>query len=794
MAMKFTTDWLSDFVSVGNSDADLGETLTMSGLEVEGIERITLNYERIVSGRLVEIERVSDSEHLSYCKVDAGELGVHWVVCGAANVRTGFVGVLALPGARLPDGRLIEQTRIKGYVSGGMLCSALELGLGEDHSGILELPGDVDTGAALDSLVRTEDSVFDVNLTPNRGDCLSMLGVAREIHALGAGEFHFDGVSIVPSRVQSTISIELCAPTGCPRYVGRIIEDVDLAKPTPLWMRERLRRCGIRSINPVVDVTNYVMLALGQPMHAFDHDRIVGGIRVRHAVAGEVLRLLDDSIAQLDSSVLVIADHEKPVALAGIMGGSDSGVHARTKRVLLESAYFDPVQIAETARNRSIHTDASHRFERGVDPREQERAVELATALIVELCGGRPGPVCLTQSPEHVPPTREIAFRLSRANSLLGMDITQEIADRHFRRLGLQVDVGDPARWSVRIPSFRSDIHREVDLVEELVRLHGYSTIPTTRPRTEMEIRVDSASSRVRDRLREQLVASGYFEAITYSFIREDHYALFGDVRNAIALTNPISREMAVMRPSLCPGLVAALIYNQNRQLGSVRLFELGMVFSQESGVLNQATRLGGIAVGHAVAEQWGIAARTLDFFDVKQDVENLLTVAGLPRVNFVRVSIPGLHPGESAVIESDGARCGYIGKLHPKVLKTLNVQGDPVVFELTLAELSRAVTPAFRPFSKFPSVRRDVAVVIPESVTASEVQACVSRAGAPLLRDFQLFDVYRGQGIDSDKKSMALGLIFQTSSSTLTDNQVDVAVGKIVELLASELGGSLRV
>ncbi len=765
----------------------------MSGLEVEACDGVQVSLENVVTARLLEVQRHPHAERLVVCQVDAGRHGHHQIICGAPNARVGLVSCLALPGAEIADGKVVTATEIRGEPSNGMLCSARELGFGDDDSGLLELPDSTKVGDSLSVHVPTSDSVIELNLTPNRGDCLSLLGVAREIAAVESSRARDTPSLPVVAETSSAVAIELVATETCPRYVGRVIEGVNCAAVTPLWMRERLRRCGIRSISPVVDITNYVMLAIGQPMHAFDLDSLKGGIRVRAGCHGEKLQLLDGTTVELEDDMVVIADHAVPIALAGIMGGQATGVQKSTSRILFESAYFDPVRIARTARKTKLHTDAAHRFERGVDPTGQERAVELATKLLIDLCGGRPGPTLLTENRALVPQPEAIAFRLARANSLLGMEFSEPEARDIFERLNMSV-IANRATWLVTPPAYRFDLKKEVDLVEELARLRGYTAIPTRDTSFVSHLEYVPRGRLDTSRLREQLVAAGYFEAVTYSFVSPAQWQVFSGPLKALGLANPISREMAIMRSSLWPGLLAALLHNQHRQVPSLRMFELGMVFQQTAQELRQINRIAGIAVGNVAPEQWGMATRKIDFFDLKQDILNLLSISGLTGVSFEPALLDGLHPGECALIRHGRRPVGSLGAIHPKVVNSLGLVGNPIVFELALEILTVPEPATYQPFSKFPSVRRDIALIVPQGITAGAITECVIRAGGALLKDLQLFDVYRGQGIDSDKKSLALGLIFQAPSSTLTDSQVQVAVSGIVDLLGRELGATLRI
>ncbi len=791
--MKINTDWLSEFVNITRPPDELCERLTMSGLEVESCETLRLDLAHVVVARVISTVPHPESARLVICMVDAGMRHALRIVCGAPNARAGMTTCLALPGARLGDGACVVETVIRGQQSQGMLCSAQELGLGEDHAGLLELPRTLSPGTALESLTACADSVIELSLTPNRGDCLSVLGIARELSALETVPLTMPTILAVAPDSDEIFPVKLAANAGCPLYVGRVIEGVDADRRSPLWLTERLRRCGIRSISPLVDITNYVMLALGQPMHAFDLGTLKGGICVRAAQSGETLALLDGTTVQLEPATMVIADGTKPVALAGIMGGAETGVQTHTQRVFLESAFFDPVQIAGTARQYKIHSDASHRFERGVDPAGQIRALEMATRLVLEICGGRAGPAVVSTLEDFVPKVPTIDFRLAYANSILGMRFTPETARNIFVRLGFRIAEGTDETWQVTPPSCRFDLAREVDLVEELVRLAGYDTIPVTEPMSPIQIEGANPRTGLASLVRGQLSTAGYFEAITYSFIRREDWQLFAHEAEPLALVNPISRDMAVMRSTLWPGLLQALVYNQNRQVASSRLFELGMVFTGSGPTLDQRLVVAGLVAGQVAAEQWGMPGRVADFFDVKQDVENLLRGCGLRGATFRPATCVGLHPGECAAIDHAGVRLGYIGKLHPKVIKEMNISGEPIVFDINMKALESIGATTFKPHSKFPSVRRDIAVVVPQNVSADSVLEVVMRAAGALLRDLHLFDVYQGQGIDSDKKSLALGLIFQAPSSTLTDSQVEVAVSGIVALLSHELGGLLR-
>lgn len=790
--MKFNLDWIQEFCAIQLTPEQLAHRLTMAGLEVETIEAAAPPLNDVSVAHVVAVEPHPNADSLRTCRVLAAPGTTMQVVCGAPNVRAGLRVLFARPGARLPDGRVIEKTVIRGIESAGMLCSARELGLGERGDGLLELPTDAELGLPVEAYLGLRDTVFEVALTPNRGDCLSILGLAREISALLAVACRKVADHPVPAQLDLTVPVELAAPHACPRYAARVITGVDASRPTPVWMAERLRRCGVRSINAVVDVTNYVMLERGQPMHAFDFHALQGGIVARFAAADESLTLLDGQTVALNAQTLVIADHQKPVAIAGVMGGQATAVHTASTAILLESAYFDPVTLAGVARNYKVHSDASHRFERGVDYQGQVAAVERATQLILEICGGTPGPTALHESVSNIPKPPAIKFRPGEVEPSLGAAVpTSEILEI-FQRLTLAVVVQGET-WVVTPPSFRFDLGREVDLIEEIARIRGYEALPSTLPQARLELSVKRSTPGNPEIARRVLVSRAYFEAITYSFIDPDLQALITPEVQPKLLANPIAQDMAAMRCSLWPGLIQAVRYNRNRQQTDLRLFEVGMVFSEAAGKLEQLTMLGGIAVGNVVSEQWGLSPRQVDFFDIKHDVEQILQTLSITGYDFVPGTHSALHPGQSAAIKLGNLVLGFIGLLHPRLAKTFEFADSPVLFELDLGKLPKPALPTFQPLSKFPSVRRDIAVIVADEIPAQRVITLIEDAGKPLLKDLQLFDVYRGQGIDSGKKSLALGLLFKAASSTLVEEEIDKTVARVLDELKRDVGGVLR-
>jgi phenylalanyl-tRNA synthetase beta chain len=792
--MRVSEQWLREWVNPAVSSAELMEQLTMAGLEVDSVEPAAPAFSGIVVGRVVELNPHPDAERLRVALVDVGQAEPLRIVCGAPNVQLGMHAPTALVGAVLPGDFKIKKSKLRGIVSLGMLCSAKELGLAESAEGLLPLPADSRPGQEVRELLALDDNVIEVDLTPNRGDCLGMAGIAREVGVLNRCEVAPLPLDPVPPMLDADFPIALEAPEDCPRYVGRIIRGVDPTATTPLWIGERLRRAGVRSLGPLVDVTNYVMLELGQPMHAFDLDKLSGGIRVRRAEAGETLRLLDGNQVTLDPETLLIADHSGPLALAGIMGGATSAVGDDTRNLLLESAFFTPPSIAGRARRYGAQTDASHRFERGVDPQLQAQAMERATRLLLAIVGGEPGPILEAASQPHLPTQPSIRLRSERIRRVLGVAIPAHDVVEILRRLGMAV-AQERDHWLVVPPAFRFDVVLEEDLIEEIGRIYGYSRLPSHRPlmRLAMSPRPEGWVSL--ERLGETLVQRGYQEAVIYSFVDPAFQQALDPARQPIALANPISADLAVMRTSLWPGLAKAVAYNQKRQQSRIRLFECGLNFIPEGASVNQETFIGGAVWGHVLSEQWDLPPRPVDFYDLKADVEALLALTGRPEdFTFVAARHPALHPGQTARVERDGAEVGWVGALHPAIEERLDLEGKVFVFELRVSGIRQGRVPAFDELSKYPASRRDIAILVDEGVTAQAVEDCIRVQGGELLRETRLFDVYRGKGIPDGKKSMALGLILQDFSRNLTESVVDETVSKIVSELKRRLGATLRM
>jgi len=793
--MKISEQWLREWVPTRMDSRALAERLTMAGLGVEAVLPVAPELAHVVVGEILSVELHPAADRLRVCTVSIGKRRVLNIVCGAHNAATGLKVPVALPDAVLPDGTRIARSEIRGVGSEGMMCSAKELGFEDAAEGLMVLDPDTRPGIGLVEMLALDDHQLELDLTPNRGDCLSIAGLARELAALTGIPARGPAVKRVRVSSQRRLKVALQAKQDCPRYLGRVIEGIDTAAVTPLWLRERLRRSGMRSIHPVVDVTNYVMLELGQPSHAFDLDKLSGAITVRHARAGETLTLLDGNTIQVPAGALLIADAERPRALAGIMGGSDSAVSAATTKIFLESAYFRPEVIASRARQLGLHTDSSHRFERGVDPELQERALERATELIVLLAGGSAGPVVKQVAPRYLPVRAPVGLRAARMTRLLGATIPQQQTSIILKRLGMK-STKVAGGWRVTPPSWRFDIARECDLIEEVARISGYEKLAPRRPLA--PLRVGSAPEGYvgADRFRTALVDRDYQEAITYSFVDPALQALIDPTTQPFVLANPIASDMAVMRTSLWPGLLKAAEYNLNRQQDRVRLFEIGRCFLPQSrDSLKERPSLAAVAVGPALPEQWGARSRPLDFFDLKGDIEVLLSLAGpRERFSFRPHKHPALHPGQTAEIRNaDGRAIGLLGALHPEIQGRLGLDRPAFMFELQLDALEQAQIPVFRDISRFPAIRRDIAVVVMEGVPAQAVMDCVAEVSGKLLANLELFDEYRGEGIDSGRKSLALGLTLQNSSRTLKEGEIETLMDQIISVLTSRLGAQLR-
>jgi phenylalanyl-tRNA synthetase beta chain len=791
--MRFSEAWLREWVDPGVDTATLADQLSMAGLEVDAVEVAAPEFSGVKVGLVRAVESHPDAEKLHVCAVDLGEGEPLQVVCGAANVAAEMRVAVATVGARLPGDFKIKRAKLRGIESFGMICSAAELGLAESSDGIMALPPDAPVGEDLRTYLGLDDRCIELDLTPDRSDCLSLAGVAREVGVINRTPVRAPVIETVASTIDERMTVTLEAPEACPRYVCRIISGIDPTAETPLWMRERLRRSGLRPIAPVVDVTNYVLLELGQPLHGFDLARLDGGISVRMARAGERLALLNGEEIDLRSDTLVIADGATPVALAGIMGGAESGVGDGTTDILLESAFFSPAAISGKARSYGLHTDSSHRFERGVDPRGQVRAIERATALLLDIVGGRPGPVVEIAADSQLPDRRRLRLRRDRIRRVLGLELEDAAIEDILGRLGMELDRLEGG-WDVTAPSSRFDLVLEVDLIAEIGRIHGYTNIPVSHAAATAATKAPRETAFDLDRAKRVLVERGYQEVITYSFVSPDLQVRIDPDRPPLRLANPLSADMSVMRTSLWSGLLQAARTNLARQQGRVRIFESGLRFRQGDGGLHQDRMLAGFLVGDRLPEQWGEAARPSDFFDAKADLEALLRLTGAEaEFRFVPGVHPALHPGQTACIERGDRQVGILGMLHPGLAAEMDIAENAFLFELELTGLEDGRLPIFTPISKFPAIRRDIAIVVDADLPYQAVKDCVSSAASDLLRELRLFDVYQGEKIDSGRKSLALGLILQASSQTLTDKDIESTVGRVLERLEADLGARLR-
>ncbi|MEE1866882.1 phenylalanine--tRNA ligase subunit beta [Pseudomonas auratipiscis] len=790
--MKFSEKWLRGWVNPQVSRDELVARLSMAGLEVDSVTPAAGQFSGIIVGEVLSTEQHPDADKLRVCQVSSGS-ETFQVVCGAPNVRPGLKVPFAMIGAELPGDFKIKKAKLRGVESNGMLCSAAELQISEENDGLLELAADAPVGEDIRVYLDLDDASIEIGLTPNRGDCLSVAGLARDVGALYDVPVTRLAVPAVAAVHDEVRPVEVLAPAACPRYLGRVIRNVDLSRPTPLWMVERLRRSDVRSIDAAVDITNYVMLELGQPMHAFDLAEINGGIRVRMAEEGEKLVLLDGQEVALRSDTLVIADHSRALAIAGVMGGEHSGVSDTTRDIFLESAFFEPISVAGKARSYGLHTDASHRYERGVDSQLAREAIERATALLLEIVGGEAGPVVDVTSEAHLPKVAPITLRAERLSQMLGMEMASTEVEQLLNGLGLETTAGE-GQWQVEVPSHRFDISLEVDLIEELARLYGYNRLPVRYPQARLAPQAKAEARGELPALRRLLVARGYQEAITYSFIDPKLFELFTPGVEPLLLANPISSDMAAMRASLWPGLVKSLQHNLNRQQDRVRLFESGLRFVGQLGDLKQEPMLAGVVCGSRLPEGWANGRDTIDFFDVKADVEAVLGFSGsLAEFSFVPGKHPALHPGQTARIERDGHEVGYLGAIHPELAKTLGLDRPVFVFELVLGEVVDGRLPKFSELSKFPEVRRDLALVAGHDVASSSVLEVIRDNAGEWLTDLRLFDVYQGKGIDPDRKSLAVGLTWQHPSRTLNDEEVNTATQNILTSLEQRLNTTLR-
>jgi phenylalanyl-tRNA synthetase beta chain len=789
--MRVNLEWLRDWVELGDAES-VAADLTTSGLEVESVEPLAAVDRNIVVAEVLSVERHPNADRLSVCAVDDGA-GRHQVVCGAPNVAPGIKAPFARVGAQLPGGKAIGAAELRGVKSNGMLCSGKELALADDAGGLLLLDADAPKGTSLTEYLNLDDAVLEVNVTPNRGDCFNVVGLARELAARRDAALRGRATKAVRATIKDAVAISLGAKSACPRFAGRVLNGLSRDARTPAWMRERLRRAGVRPLQPIVDVTNYVMLELGQPMHAYDLAKLDGRVEARLARGGEKLTLLDGREVALAEDMLVIADARGPVGLAGVMGGQSTAVGETTNSVFLESAFFAPAAIAGRPRRLGLHTDASLRFERGVDPEGQVRAVERATELLLEICGGNAGPVSDVKHRAGLPKRASVTLRRERLRAVLGVDVPAKRVAKILERLEMKVKA-TAGGWRVAPPSFRFDIAIEEDLIEEVGRMYGYDAIPATPGEAVERLGLATEKAVEPDQIADLLAARGYAEAVTYSFVDASLDALVEPGSTPVALANPIASDMAVLRQSLWPGLINAARLNVTHQRQRLRLFEIGPQFAAAQRGVAETAVVAGLALGTRAAEHWDGAGPEVDYFDVKGDVEAVLRLTGAtPEFRFEAATHPALTPGRTARILRGARPVGWLGALHPELAKRIDKKRTAVVFALELDAVSPAVMPAFERYSRFPSIRRDLAIVVAEEVSAEALTKAARAAAGEILQHVLVFDVYRGEGVDSRRKSIGLGLILQDASRTLTDEEADQKMRSVMRELEQEFGATIR-
>ncbi len=791
--MQFSEYWLRTFADPQCDTTELGQLLTMAGLEVEEADPAAPMFAGVVVGRIVGIEPHPNADKLRVCKVDVGGEQLQ-IVCGAPNAAENMVVPCARVGARLPGDFEIKAAKLRGVESFGMLCSARELGLSDDHSGLLALPDDAPVGKDVRDYLELGDTLFTIKLTPNRADCLSLHGVAREVAGITGVALNVPEIAVVAPTITDRRAIVLDAPQACPRYCGRILRGVNAKAPTPTWMERRLARSGIRSISALVDITNYVMLELGQPLHAFDNTRLNGAVHVRFPRQGEQVLLLNEQTVTPSADTLLIADESRPLALAGIMGGAESGITLETSEMFLESAFFAPDAIAGRAHRYGFSSDASHRFERGVDFALARTALERATRLVLDICGGEAGPVEEAVAEAQLPTRPAVRMRPARVRRLLGIELDDAGMKALLERVHLKVERhGD--EFQVTPPSFRFDIEIEEDLVEELARLHGYDNIPARPPQGRLMMLGRSENNRTAWDVRHLLVGCDYQEVVNFTFVEEAWERDFCANENPIRLANPIASQMSVMRSSLISGLASTLAVNRKRQQNRVRVFEIGRCFKLGAGGapvpgFHQPLCVAALAAGPVRPEQWGEDARGVDFYDVKGDLEALFAPLTL---GFERLSDPALHPGRAAAVIFKGRRIGMLGEIHPTLVQRYELGSSPVVFEVELDAALVAELPAYSEISRMPAVTRDLALVVNQDMMASQVLDVLRRSAGPIVREITLFDVYHGKGVEPERKSLAFRVLMQDTQRTLEEAEVETAVAALVRQAEASLGARLR-
>lgn len=792
--MKVSKLWLHEWVNFSLTEEELAAQLTMAGLEVDSVSPVAGEFTHVIVAEVLSTKPHPDADKLTLCDVNAGTDQILKVVCGARNVRPGLKVALAMVGAQLPGGLKIKESKLRGELSQGMLCSVSELGLAEQSDGIMELADDAPVGMNLREYLTLDDHILDIDLTPNRADCFSVLGVARELSVLNKLPLKEPSVGTVAPIIDDVVAVNLQSAEACPRYCGRVIRNINSEATTPLWMAERLRRGGIRTLHPVVDVMNYVMLELGQPMHAFDLTQVKGEVNVRFSNGAEQLELLDGQEITLNDKVLVIADAEKPLAMAGIMGGAQSAVQAHTQDVFLESAYFNPIIIAGVARKYGLFSDSSQRFERGVDPYLQIKALERATSLILSISGGEVGPVVESCAAEHIPEKNVFSFDTVKVKKITGLTIAQEEMKALLEGLGIIILEDRQGIFDVEVPTHRFDIQQDVDLVEEIIRLYGYDNLKAQPMNTVVQAGESSANERTAHQLATWFRSRGYNETISYSFVDPELQQAIYPQHEFMQLLNPISSELSQMRVGMWPGLIASMIYNVHRQQNAVKFFEVGVVFDVNNGQLKERACIAGLLMGEQGNTNWSETTRYFDFFDLKGDLQALFSLLKIEQAEFIPATNEALHPGQSAQIILHGQHAGWLGVLHPKLMDALDLQHDVILFEINLAALTNVSASRYKAISKYPQIRRDLSFLVDRQVNAMQIEKAVRESVSEnWLKSFDVFDVYMGKGIPDDKKSLAIAMTLQDDSRTLVDAEINSLISAIINTLQNEFSIILR-
>lgn len=794
--MKFSELWLREWVNPPISTEELSHQMTMAGLEVDGIKPVACSFNGVIVGEVIKCSQHTNDDKLYITQVNIGDNRLLDIVCGALNCRAGLKVAVAKVGAILPDNCKINATQLHGKLSEGILCSFFELGISENHNSIIELPKNAPIGIDIRDYLKLNDNIFEINITPNRADCLSIIGIARDIAMLNQMTVTKPDISPVTATIHTTLPIRVDTPQICPRYLGRVVKGINIKVSSPLWMREKLRRCGMRSIDALVDIGNYVLLELGQPIHSFDLNLIEGGIVVRMAEDGEVLTLLNGNKITLHSDTLVISDHYKALAIGGICGGEYSGVNNETKDILLECALFNPTSIIGNAHRQGLQSDTSRRYEHGVDPEIQYKSLDRATRLILDICGGQAGPVIDVTDGNELPQRATIRLHRKKLDRLLGHIVPRKKVSKILLRLGCQV-TDDSETWLVIAPSWRFDIKIEEDLVEEIIRVYGYNNIPNVPVRANLVMTKHPETNLTLTRVKTLLVDHGFQEVVTYSFVDPQLQELLHPGEEALILPNPISTEMSVMRLSLWTGLLSTTVYNQNRQQSHLRFFESGLRFVPDSSAnlsIRQDTMLAGVISGYIHDEHWDLGCKSIDFYDLKGELESILELTGkLSAIQFLAIVNPALHPGQGAAIYLYDECIGYIGALHPELERKLGLNGRTFVFELQWSKVERRSLPQMQEISRFPANRRDISIVVAESISAADILAECKKVGVNQVVGVNLFDVYRGKGIAEGYKSLSISLILQNIAYTLEEEEIAATIKKCVEALRQRFQASLR-